>query len=300
VRVQRGYVKPEDFASLAIARARDGHLVRIGEVARVELGSSRVAQRVPRQRPAAARHGRGEDLDRERAAGRRRRVKARDRAHPVTRCADRHAVRRSTRPSVRRHGTARGLQDARRRDRAGAGRDLLFLGSARAALIPAVTVPVCAVTAFAALYAFGFSINLLTLLALVLAIGLVVDDAIVVLENCQRRVDSASRAWLAAYRGARQVGFAVIATTAVLVAVFLPIAFMGGFSGRCSASSRVAIAAAVAISGVVALSLTPMMCSKMLVRTRTSAGSRAAWTAVPPHAGALLRARWIGCWSGRA
>ena len=108
----------------------------------------------------------------------------------------------------------------------------LFLGSLRAALIPAVTVPVCLIASFIALYAFGFSINLLTLLALVLCIGLVVDDAIVVLENIQRRADLGEPPLVAAKRGTAQVAFAVIATTAVLVAVFLPVGFMEGNSGR--------------------------------------------------------------------
>ncbi|HEY9400916.1 MAG TPA: efflux RND transporter permease subunit, partial [Luteimonas sp.] len=107
----------------------------------------------------------------------------------------------------------------------------LFLGSARSALVPAVTVPVCVMAAFVPLLVFGFSINLLTLLALVLSIGLVVDDAIVVLENIQRRVDLGEPVPLAALRGTRQVGFAVLATTAVLIAVFLPIAFLEGNNG---------------------------------------------------------------------
>ena len=107
----------------------------------------------------------------------------------------------------------------------------LFLGSARSAVIPAVTIPVCLVTAFAALWAFGFTINLLTLLAIVLCIGLVVDDAIVVVENIQRRADRGEPPLVAAKRGTAQVAFAVIATTAVLVAVFLPVGFMEGNTG---------------------------------------------------------------------
>jgi len=140
----------------------------------------------------------------------------------------------------------------------------LFLGSLRAALVPAVTVPVCLVAAFTALWLFGFSINLLTLLALILAIGLVVDDAIVVLENAQRRVDLGEPVPLAALRGTRQVAFAVIATTAVLVAVFVPVSFMEGNNGRLFRELAVALASAVAISAFVALTLTPMMCSLML------------------------------------
>jgi multidrug efflux pump len=134
----------------------------------------------------------------------------------------------------------------------------------RAALIPAVTVPVCVIASFIALYAFGFSINLLTLLALVLCIGLVVDDAIVVLENIQRRVDLGEPPLVAARRGTAQVAFAVLATTAVLVAVFLPVGFLQGNTGRLFRELSVALAAAVAISAFVALTLTPMMASKLL------------------------------------
>ena len=149
----------------------------------------------------------------------------------------------------------------------------LFLGSLRAALIPAVTVPVCVVSAFIVLWAFGFSINLLTLLALVLSIGLVVDDAIVVLENGQRRADLGEPPPLAALRGTRQVAFAVMATTAVLVSVFMPVAFIEGSNGRLFRELAVALAGAVAISAFVALSLTPMMCSLLLQpHTRSQTG----------------------------
>jgi multidrug efflux pump len=152
----------------------------------------------------------------------------------------------------------------------------LFLGSARSALVPAVTVPVCITAAFLPLLMFGFSINLLTLLALVLSIGLVVDDAIVVLENIQRRADLGEPVPLAALRGTRQVGFAVLATTAVLVAVFLPIAFLEGNNGRLFRELAVALAGAVAISCFVALSLTPMMAS-LLVRPHTAPRGISAW-----------------------
>jgi len=140
----------------------------------------------------------------------------------------------------------------------------LFLGSVRAALIPAVTVPVCLMAAFIALWLFGYSINLLTLLALVLCIGLVVDDAIVVLENAQRRIDAGEPPMLGAFRGTRQVAFAVIATTAVLVAVFLPMAFIEGNNGRLFRELAVTMASAIAISALIALTLTPMMCSLIL------------------------------------
>lgn len=140
----------------------------------------------------------------------------------------------------------------------------LFLGSWRATLIPAVTVPICLLGAFAVLWAFGFSINLLTLLAFVLAIGLVVDDAIVVLENVYHRIEEGEPPLVAAFKGTRQVGFAVISTTLVVCAVFVPICFLAGQTGLLFRELAVAMIGAVAFSGFLALSLTPMMCSKML------------------------------------
>jgi multidrug efflux pump len=142
---------------------------------------------------------------------------------------------------------------------------VLFLGSIRAAAIPAAVIPVCLIGSFALLAAFGFSINLLTLLALVLSIGLVVDDSIVVLENIQRRMDQYREpAPVAAMRGTRQVFFAVVATSAVLVAVFAPLLFVGGYVGRLFIELAVTVAGVVVISMVAALTLTPMMCSKLL------------------------------------
>jgi multidrug efflux pump len=140
----------------------------------------------------------------------------------------------------------------------------LFLGSIRATLVPVVTIPVCLVSAFIGLSLFDFSVNLITLLGLVLAIGLVVDDSIVVLENIQRRVDRGEPPLLAAFRGSKQVGFAVIATTVVIVAVFVPIAFVGGNLGVIFAELAVTIGTAVIFSSVVALSLTTMLSSKLL------------------------------------
>ena len=141
----------------------------------------------------------------------------------------------------------------------------LFLGSWRAAFIPAAVIPVCLVGAFLVMSVFGFSINLLTLLALVLAIGLVVDDSIVVLENAQRRVDTLGEPPLvAAERGTRQVFFAIVATTAVLVAVFAPLIFVGGYVGRLFIELAITIAGVVVISAFAALTLSPMMCSKLI------------------------------------
>jgi multidrug efflux pump len=141
----------------------------------------------------------------------------------------------------------------------------LFLGSVRATIVPAVSVPVSIVASFIALNGFGFSVNLLTLLALVLAIGLLVDDGIVVLENIYRRIDEHGETPLvAAFNGTRQVGFAVIATTLVLISVFVPIAFLQGDVGRLFSEFALTMAAAVCFSSVVALSLSPMLASILL------------------------------------
>ena len=108
----------------------------------------------------------------------------------------------------------------------------IFLGNMRATLIPALTVPVSLIAAFIVIYAMGYSINMLTLLALVLAIGLVVDDAIVVLENIYRHLEMGKSPLVAAWHGSREVGFAVIATTVVLVMTFVPIVFLEGTVGQ--------------------------------------------------------------------
>ncbi|MFN3523700.1 MAG: efflux RND transporter permease subunit [Phenylobacterium sp.] len=142
--------------------------------------------------------------------------------------------------------------------------NFIFLGTWRAALIPSIVAPICILSTFIVLAPLGFSINLLTLLALVLAIGLVVDDAIVVVENIQRRIDDGEPPPVGAERGARQVFFAVVATTVVLISVFAPLMFMPGYIGRLFVELAVAIAAAVFFSALLALSLSPMLASKLL------------------------------------
>ncbi|HET9863281.1 MAG TPA: efflux RND transporter permease subunit [Steroidobacteraceae bacterium] len=139
----------------------------------------------------------------------------------------------------------------------------LFLGTVRATLIPAVTIPVSIIAAAIVMLALDFSINTLTLLAAVLAIGLVVDDAIVVLENIVRRIEGGEPALLAAIRGSHEIGFAVVATTLVLMAVFVPISFMSGDVGRLFGEFGVTVAAAVGFSAFVALTMTPMMTAKL-------------------------------------
>lgn len=270
LRVQRGYQTPEDFAAMTIAKGADGYLVRLGDVARVERAAQERRSYLrsngqPNVGIGIVKTSTANSLDVARAA--------------------REEVER-IRPSLPEgtvmfvaYDSTLFIESAVERVYATlieAGLLVvfvifLFLGSLRSALIPAVTVPVCLIAAFIALYAFGYTINLLTLLALVLCIGLVVDDAIVVLENIQRRTDLGEPPLVAAKRGTAQVAFAVIATTAVLVAVFLPVGFMEGNTGRLFRELSVTLAGAVALSAFVALTLTPMMSSKLV---RPHAGRR--------------------------
>ena len=140
----------------------------------------------------------------------------------------------------------------------------VFLRSIRATIIPLVTIPVSLVGAFTFMYLFGFSVNTLTLLAMVLAIGLVVDDSIVVLENIHRHVEDGMSRLDAALVGAREIAFAVIAMTVTLAAVYAPLSFQTGRTGRLFIEFALALAGAVLVSGFTALTLSPMMCSKLL------------------------------------
>lgn len=156
----------------------------------------------------------------------------------------------------------------------------LFLGSVRSSLIPAVTVPLSLVGAMFLMLAMGFSINLLTLLAMVLAIGMVVDDAIIVLENIHRHIEEGMAPYDAAIKGARELVGPVIAMTITLMAVFAPIGFLSGITGKLFSEFAFTLAGAVLISGVVALTLTPMMCAKILRPTHgedAAEGGFAAW-----------------------
>ncbi|MDH5834585.1 efflux RND transporter permease subunit [Luteimonas kalidii] len=263
LRVERGYREPAQFAQIPLRKGDDGYVVRLGDVAEVELGPEERraylrSNGVPNVGLGIVRTSTANALDVARAA--------RAEAEVIQK-----TLPEGTDIFIAYDGTT--FIDASIKRVYWTLFEAmvlvflviwLFLGSLRAALIPAVTVPVCLVAAFIALYAFGFSINLLTLLALVLCIGLVVDDAIIVLENAQRRVDLGEPPLVAARRGTAQVAFAVIATTAVLVSVFLPVGFMEGNTGRLFRELSVALAGAVALSAFIALSLTPMMCSKLL------------------------------------
>jgi multidrug efflux pump len=139
-----------------------------------------------------------------------------------------------------------------------------FLASPAATFIPTITIPVSLISTFYVIYALGYSLNVLTFLALVLAIGLIVDDSIVVLENIKRRIENGEKAFEASIAGAKQITFVVIATTLVLVAVFLPLSFMSGKTGKLFIEFGVVLSFAVIFSSIVALTLTPMLCSKLI------------------------------------
>ena len=178
----------------------------------------------------------------------------------------------------------------------------VFLRTLRASIIPIITIPVSLVGSFALMALAGFSINTLTLLALVLAIGLVVDDAIVMLENIYRHIEEGLDPFSAAIKGAREIGFAIIAMTLTLVAVYAPLAFTPGRTGRLFVEFALALAGAVVVSGFVALTLSPMMCSLLLKhnpKPNWFDRSMERWlTAMSDAYGRLLRwvvtARWGG------
>ncbi len=183
----------------------------------------------------------------------------------------------------------------------------VFLRTFRASIIPIITIPVSLVGSFALMALAGFSINTLTLLALVLAIGLVVDDAIVMLENIYRHIEEGLDPFSAAIKGAREIGFAIVAMTLTLVAVYAPLAFTPGRTGRLFVEFALALAGAVVVSGFVALTLSPMMCSLLLKhnpKPNWFDRSMERWlTALSDAYGRLLRwivtARWGGTVSGR-
>lgn len=268
MRLDRAYSTPEQFSQLVIRSGANGYLVRLGDVAKVAFGAAE--ERSDYRGNATTQVGVA--------------IIKQSKANTLEVANAVNAAIERIRPDLPDGMTMVSAVDTSRFV-AHALNDVyvtlgiamllvisvifLFLGSVRAALIPAVTVPVSITAAFIMLNAFGLSINLLTLLALVLAIGLVVDDAIVVLENAQRWLDEGYPPLIAAQNGTRQVGFAVMATTAVLIAVFAPLAFLRDTVGRLFAELAITLAAAVGFSGLIALSLSPMMCSKLL-RPRAS------------------------------
>ncbi|WP_105102371.1 efflux RND transporter permease subunit [Microbulbifer pacificus] len=264
LRLQRQFQSAEDFARLAVATGDSGHVVRLGDMARVELGSAEERSTF---------RGNGEPMV----------------GIGITRQSTGNIVAVAEAAKAEMDKVNKTLPDGMRLSQSYDASVFvseaisevyttlaiavilvtlviyLFLGNWRATLVPAVTVPVSLIATSILLYAFGFSINLLTLLALVLAIGLVVDDAIVVLENIFRRMDEYGEPpLLAAYRGTREVGFAVVATTLVLVAVFVPITFLEGDIGRLFSEFALTMSAAVIFSSITALTLSPMIAAKLI------------------------------------
>lgn len=263
LRVNRPFQTPESFAQLVIGRGPDGYQVKLGDVARVEQGAENPYSRF------RVNGANSVGLGIVRQSG----------ANTLAVADAAKKMMDDLKPTLPQGMTMGVASD----DSLFIGRAIesvwhtlaeaavlvvlvifLFLGSWRATLIPAVTVPICLLGACAVLWLFGFSINLLTLLALVLAIGLVVDDAIVVLENVYHRIEEGEDPLVAAYNGTRQVGFAVISTTLVVIAVFVPVCFLSGQTGLLFRELAVAMIGAIAFSGFLALSLTPMLCSKLL------------------------------------
>lgn len=266
VRIQRGYNTPQDFSELVLTRGESGYLVRLADVARVEIAAEEErgtlrGNGVPMVGVGVVKQSKANTLDVANAV--------KEEMARVNRSLPSHMkLALSYDSSVFIESAIREVYEALFITALlVVGVMYAFLGNIRATLVPAVAVPVSLIGTFIVLFALGFTINLLTLLALVLAIGLVVDDAIVVIENIYRRMELGEPRLAAAYRGTRQVGFAVIATTMVLVAVFVPITFLEGDLGRLFREFAVAMAASVILSGIVALSFSPMLSSKLLSRT---------------------------------
>jgi multidrug efflux pump len=263
LRTATGFAVEDDFRSLVVGRGSDGQIVRLGEVARVQVGA-----------------------ENERNAARANGVPAVSLAIEQLSKANTVEVSKGVREEVERVSKSlpEGMRLQVNYDRAefieASMHEVekalfialllvlvvifLFLGSLRAMIIPAVVVPVSIIATFLVMAVLGYTINTLTLLGLVLAVGLVVDDAIVVLENIYRRVEDGEPPLLAALEGSREIGFAVVVTTLVLVAVFVPLSFIQGAVGRLFGEFGITLAVAVLFSSLVALTLTPMMSSKLL------------------------------------
>lgn len=263
LRTETGFVAEDDFRNMVIGRGAEGQIVRLGEVADVRIGA-----------------------ENERSVARANGVEALSMAIEQLSKANSVAVSRAVQKEMQAilPDLPEGMELAINYDRAEFIEAsmfevykalfvaitlvliviYLFLGSLRVTLIPALVVPISVVATFIVMAALGYTINILTLLGLVLAIGLVVDDAIVVLENIYRRIELGEKPLLAALEGSREIGFAVIATTLVLVAVFVPLSFIEGDIGRLFREFGITLAAAVLFSSFVALTLTPMLSSKLL------------------------------------
>lgn len=263
LRVERPYATPGQFAGLVVGRGANGYQVKLGDVARIEEGPENPYNSFRSNQGNAV----GIGVIRQSGANT---LEVAQRAKALIE-EIRPTLPQGMRVAI---GTDESLFIERAIDNV---YDtlieaallvilviFLFLGSVRATLIPAVTVPICLLATCAIMWLLGLSINLLTLLAFVLAIGLVVDDTIVVLENVYHRVEQGDDPLVAAYLGSRQVGFAIISTTLVVCAVFVPVMFLAGQTGLLFRELAIAMIAAIAFSGFISLSLAPMLCSKLL------------------------------------
>ena len=263
IKVDKNYKNVEDFKNLPIKRARDGSLVRLKDVARVELGPLNL------------------------------RTLFKGNGDPVVGIGIYQQSNSNTIAVV--DGIKKKLTEVKKNLPEGVQLDVafdrsnyirvavnevyvtlfisvalvvgviyLFLGNLTSVIIPALAIPVSLISTFLLIYAANFSLNLFTLMALVIAIGLVVDDAIVMLENIYRRVEGGESPLIASYKGASQVSFAIIATTVVLIAVFVPLIFVKGIVGKLFTELALTLSFSIVISAFVALTLSPMLASKYL------------------------------------
>ena len=263
IKVDKNYKNVEDFKNLPIKRARDGSLVRLKDVARVELGPLNL------------------------------RTLFKGNGYPVVGIGIYQQSNSNTIAVV--DGIKKKLIEVKKNLPEGVQLDIafdrsnyirvavnevyvtlfisvalvvgviyLFLGNLTSVIIPTLAIPVSLISTFLLIYAANFSLNLFTLMALVIAIGLVVDDAIVMLENIYRRVEAGETPLIASYKGASQVSFAIIATTVVLIAVFVPLIFVKGIVGKLFTELALTLSFSIVISAFVALTLSPMLASKYL------------------------------------
>jgi multidrug efflux pump len=262
LRTMVGLETEQDFRNLVVTRGAEGHLVRLGELADVRLAAEN-------ERSYSRLNGEPGLMMQVQAQSKGNTLEiARGVREEVERMRDSLPAGTTLNVSV---DNALPIEAALREVLIAVAFALssvlaviyLFLGNLRATLIPAVTIPVSIVASLTVMYALGYSVNVLTLLGLVLAIGLVVDDAIVVLENIHRRHELGEPSLVAAITGSREIGFAVIATTLTLISVFVPISFLPGDLGRLFREFGFTLAAAVAFSALIALTLTPMLASRL-------------------------------------
>jgi HAE1 family hydrophobic/amphiphilic exporter-1/multidrug efflux pump len=263
IKVDKNYKNIEDFKNLPIKRARDGSLVRLKDVARVELGPLNLRTLFKGNGDPVVGIGIYQQSNSNTIAvvdGIKKKLTEVKKDLPEGIQLD-VAFDRSNyiRVAVNEVYVTLFISVA-----LVVGVIYLFLGNLTSVIIPALAIPVSLISTFLLIYAANFSLNLFTLMALVIAIGLVVDDAIVMLENIYRRVEGGESPLIASYKGASQVSFAIIATTVVLIAVFVPLVFVKGIVGKLFTELALTLSFSIVISAFVALTLSPMLASKYL------------------------------------